>query len=165
MNDTCRRLLLPAMLVAATFTTRALAKEGCCAHCGCQADCQRVCRLVCEEKKVEVFCWACKCEDFCVARHSTPGCEHCKTVCDDCEMADPKAPHPEPKRIIWLDWFPHGAKVYSRTKLMRKTENVSVPSYKWVFEEMCAECTAKLEVGDTTPVATKPPQASEPVTR
>jgi len=77
-------------------------------------------------------------------------------VCDDCESCDPAVPHPEPKRFVWMDWFPGGAKIYTRTKLMRKTENVTVPSYKWVVEDMCPECTAKLDAKSTPAVATIP---------
>jgi len=35
--------------------------------------------------------------------------------------------------------------MYTRTKLMRKTEHVTVPSYKWVVDDLCAECTANVE--------------------
>jgi hypothetical protein len=115
-----------------------------------------VCRLVCEEKKVEVLCYGCKQEDFCVPRHGRCGCEHCETVCGECEACDPKVPHSEPKRLIWLDWIPTGAQMYTRTKLMRKTTTVKVPSYKWVVEDMCAECTAKLEAQDAAAVARLP---------
>jgi hypothetical protein len=146
-------------------TTRAVADDGCCAHCACHTSCQKVCRLICEEKKVEVLCWGCKCEDFCVARHSTPGCEHCETVCGDCGNGDAKAPHSEPKRFIWFDWIPHGAQMYTRKKLMRKTETVTVPSYKWVVEDMCPECTAKLEATDRSAIAKLPVAADAPASR
>jgi hypothetical protein len=159
--------LLITALLACTGTSRANAEDSCCcAHCGCAAPCQKVCRLVCEEKKVEVVCWGCKCEEFCVPCHSKPGCRHCETVCDDCGPCDPKAPHSEPKRFVWSDWFPDGARIYTRTKLMRKTETVTVPSYKWVVEDLCPECTARLEPAAATRVAeTPPPPLVAPTTR
>jgi hypothetical protein len=158
--------LLPATLLVAALTGQANAEQGCCcAHCGCAAPCQKVCRLVCEEKKVDVFCWGCKCEEFCLPCHSKPGCRHCETVCNDCATCDPKVPQSEPKRFIWSDWFPSGARIYTRTKLMRKTDTVTVPSYKWVVEDLCAECTARVERSGETVVAGMPPKPSEPATR
>jgi hypothetical protein len=156
------RNLLPAIVVAAALASRAEAENGCCAHCGCQAECRKVCRLVCEEKKVEVFCWGCKCEEFCVPCRSKPGCQHCETVCDDCETCAPGLPQSEPKRFVWLDWFPGGAKIYTRTKLMRKSESVTVPSYKWVVEDMCHECTAKHDATSVPAVAATQSTAASP---
>ena len=100
MNVSFIRNLLPAIVVAAALAGRAEAENGFCAHCGCQAECRKVCRLVCEEKKVEVFCWGCKCEEFCVPCHSKTGCQHCETVCDDCEKCEPGVPQSEPKRFV-----------------------------------------------------------------
>jgi hypothetical protein len=64
-------------------------------------------------------------------------------VCGECNKEEKADVHAEPKRFVWSDWFPHGAQLYTRTKLMRKSEKVTVPSYKWVVEDMCAECEAK----------------------
>ena len=54
----------------------------------CGGPCKKVCRLVCEEKKVEVVCWGCKCEDFCVPGPGCPTCEHCKCVCQTCDEGE-----------------------------------------------------------------------------
>jgi hypothetical protein len=67
-------------------------------------------------------------------------------VCGECDKEKKSDVHAEPKRFVWSDWFPHGAQLYTRTKLMRKTEKVTVPSYKWVVEDLCAECAAKQKV-------------------
>lgn len=157
--------LLSAILLAAALTSHANAEDCCCAHCGCAAPCLKVCRLVCDEKKVEVFCWGCKCEEFCLPCHSKPGCRHCETVCDDCGIRDRETPHSEPKRFIWFDWFPGGAKIYTRTRLMRKTETVNVPSYKWVVEDLCAECMARVEHSGAAIVAEMPPTPKKSATR
>jgi hypothetical protein len=63
---------------------------------------------------------------------------------DQCDACDQKVPHSEPKGFVWFDWFPGGAKIYTRTKLMRKSEFATVPSYKWVTEELCPECATKV---------------------
>jgi hypothetical protein len=86
-------------------------------------------------------------------------------VCDDCEACEAGTPHAEPKGFVWYDWFPGGAKIYTRTKLMRKTEKVTVPSYKWVIEDLCPECTTKLEAENAAAVARLPGAANVPVTR
>lgn len=155
-----RSYFILAATITALMATTASARHECCAHCGAECECRKVCRLVCEEKKVEVFCWGCKCEEFCVPCPSKPGCMHCEMVCDDCESCDPKKPHTEPKRFVWLDWFPGGAKIYTRTKLMRKSENVTVPSYKWVVEDLCPDCKAKLKTKDAPAAAAVPASAA-----
>jgi hypothetical protein len=145
------------ILAMTAFSTGARGDAGCCEHCGCMCSCQKVCRLVCEEKKVEVLCWGCKCEDFCLPGPGCPGCKHCDVVCQSCpEPCDPAVPYAKPKQFVWRDWMPNGAQRYTRTKLMRKTETVTVPSYKWVVEDLCAQCAAAREASDAAPVVAAP---------
>ena len=95
--------------------------------CGCAAPCQKVCRLVCGEKKVEVICWGCKCEDFCVPCHSERGCKHCETVCDNCgEDGDPRCARSR-RTSSGSTGCPGCGKIYTKTKLMKKVETVTVP--------------------------------------
>jgi hypothetical protein len=131
-------LLAVAAIVSATT---ALAGDGCCAHCGCTAPCQKICRLVCEEKKVEVVCWGCECEDFCVPGPSKPGCTHCETVCENCDCDSEVCS--KSKRFVWSEWFPCRAKVFTKKKLMKKTVTVTVPTHRWVTEDVCGQCAAK----------------------
>jgi hypothetical protein len=120
------------------------------------ATCRQVCRLVSEEKKVEVECWGCKREQFCVAGPSKPGCKHCDCVCTACdEKSAGSTVCAKPKRFVWFDWLAGCAQCYTRTKLMKKTVTVTVPSHKWVIEELCADCCANSgdssDAGETTP--------------
>ena len=127
------------------------AGDCCCAECGCQ-QCRKVCRLVCEEKKVEVICWGCLCEDFCLPKDDKANCKHCKMVCADCSTPhDPDAPCVLPKRFVWWDWCPGCATMHSRKKLMRKTETVTVPSFKWVVEDLCSGCEANCTCAQVGP--------------
>lgn len=130
-----------------------------CAHCQCACHCRKVCRLVHEEKKVEIQCWGCLCEDFCVA--AGPSCcvgEKCETVCDHCD-ATGKSPFSAPKAFVWRNWLPgtKGADVFTRKKLMRRSITLTVPSHKWVVEELCPACAARcddaISVGAGQPVA------------
>lgn len=117
-----------------------------CAHCGRAAECQKTCRLVCEEKKVTVVCWGSKKEDFCIPGPSRPGCKQTEWVCDE---DDPQAPCAQPKKFVWTDWIPScDAKLHTRTKLMKKTVTKKLPSYKWVVEEVCADCEKQLEIAE-----------------
>ena len=134
----------------------ARAADECCAHCGCLQGCQKVCRLVCEQKKITTTCWGSKCEDFCIPGPSKSGCKHCETVCEEC--SDPKSPCVQPKRLIWTEWIPSSsAKVYTKKKLMKRTVTTTVPSYKWVVEDLCPHCEGKCAVVNIPPGADVPP--------
>jgi len=137
--------ILPSLLliIAVLGASRvAVAGEACCAHCGCD-ECHQVCRLVYEEKKVEVVCWGCKCEDFCLPGHGKEICKHCEMVCDgeSCNCHDGVKTHA--KKFVWREWCPSCAKVYHRKKLMKKVVIKKIPTYKWVFEDVCDKCDAK----------------------
>ena len=119
-----------------------------CARCGAVCPCKKVCRLVCEEKSVEVVCWGCKCEDFCVPGPGCPGCEHCKSVCQSCDESKPSGVCSEPKAFHWKTWCPSFARMYTKTKLMKRTEIVKVPTYKYVVEDVCCNCCNGDDCGD-----------------
>ncbi len=151
-----------AILMTAGFVVVAsrpsFAGDGCCSHCGGRQSCQKVCRLVCEEKKVDVVCWGCLCEDFCLPKHNKPGCTHCKWLCADCNSAcDPEAPHVEPKRFVWTDWIPGCATMHTRKKLMKKTEPVTVKNFTWVVEDLCQHCEANCGSAVVEPADDVPP--------
>jgi hypothetical protein len=134
--------------------------NGECAHCGYCGSCNKVCRLKCEEKKVEVVCWGMMCEDVCVNGCSARCAKHCEIVCDECEDVDPyKAPSTGPKKFVWSEWTPkRSPKMYTKSKLMRKTITKKIPSYNWVVEDLCAQCEAKTKDAEVVPGATIPPQ-------
>lgn len=134
--------LAVAIVLGLVAIGQAFVKHGHCARCGCDAPCRTVCRLVCEEETVELACFGVKREPLCVPCPGRKGCLHCETVCDECQSCNPNGPHTAAEKVYWFNWFPTGARMYSRTKLMRKTEHVTVPSYKWVVEELCAECAS-----------------------
>lgn len=136
-------VLISALLVG--WLSIALAGEGNCAHCGCACACQKVCRLVCEEKKVEIVCWGCKHEDFCLPGPGERGCKHCETVCDDPTVCN------KPKDFVWYDWIAGCASLHTKTKLMKKTITKKVPSYKYVVEDLCEGCKAKVEAEPAKP--------------
>ena len=120
------------------------AGDRCCVHCGCQQQVKKVCRIEKVDKKITVTCWGAQDEEFLIGDPSTPDKEHCETVCtknsedklDDKVCASPKA-------LKWTSWIPGNcATVFTKTKLMKKTVTKTVPSYKWVIEDVCAQCKA-----------------------
>lgn len=122
-----------------------------CAHCGCNATCQKVCRLVCEEKKVELIRFGCQCEHFCVPGPSKPGCQHCECLPGSQDQTcDCKTPVAAPEKFLWTEWIPGCASIFTKKKLMRKAETVTVKSYKWVVEDVCQQCDLKTAGADFT---------------
>jgi hypothetical protein len=110
-----------------------------CAHCRNHGSCRKYCRLVYEEKKVEVICWGGQEEDFCLPGPSKRGCKHCELVCDDCNNTEGVIT--KPKRFVWYEWIPGcSSRIYTKNKLVKKTEIKKVPSYKWVVEDLCGPC-------------------------
>jgi hypothetical protein len=154
-------ILTTLSLLGFAFTVQAILAEPshscCCAHCGCNTGCQKVCRLVCEEKKVDVVCYGCQCEHFCVPGPSCPSCQHCETVCAACDPSGGfKSPIAAPKRFVWSEWIPGYANIFTKKKLMKKTETVTVASYKWVVEDVCPQCDVKSAGADIPPGADIP---------
>ena len=127
-----------------------------CEQCGAPGGCRRSCRLVMEEKKVTVTCWASQSEDFCLPKPSKPDCKHCELVCD--EGPDGDCQCVKPKKFVWTEWIPGcGAKPYTKQKLMKKTITKKVPSYKWVVETLCDDCRERC------PSVQAPPGAEVPL--
>jgi len=151
MNQLIARIAFASLLFA-VVAPFASADDGCCQDCGCCCPCQKTCRLVEEEKKVEIICWGKKCEDFCVPCPSERGCKNCEMVCETCGDKGSEGICSEPKRYVWYDWIPGcGAQIYTRHKLMRGVTTKKVPGFKWVVEDLCADCVAKAEAAQVTP--------------
>ena len=117
-----KSILCLTILVAAS---RAVMAQCSCDHCGCQASCQKVCRLVCETKKVPKITYDCQCEDFCV-----PGPSIRSTACDECGH----------KHHVYT---PQCAKLRTRTKLIKNETTEEKVVYKWVVENVCCDCAQK----------------------
>jgi hypothetical protein len=136
--------IIVAMLMVLGTINRSDAGDRCCVHCGCQQQVTKVCRIVKVDKKITVTCWGAQDEEFLIGDPSTPGQEHCETVCtkDREDKLDDKVCS-EPKALKWTSWIPGKcATVFTKTKLMKKTVTKTIPSYKWVIEDVCAQCKA-----------------------
>lgn len=149
------RPIAASLLALAALCVATIASAGSprCAHCGCNAPCEKVCRLVKHEKKVEVVCWGCKCEDFAISKPSTPGCEHCEEVCvPKAGAAGDDVVCSQSKSFVWREWIPGcGATILTKRKLMKRVETKKIPSFKWVVEDLCPRCEAAAEVAEFEP--------------
>lgn len=140
-----RRTILTSL--AATALTgplsRIFAGEGLlqCRICSCSNNCEKVCRLICEEKKVQVVVWGAKCEEFCAPDPSCPDHDHCEEIHASTKPTDPCS---VPKVFRWTHWTPAPCgTVYTKKKLMKKTVTKIVPGFKWVVEDLCPACQAQ----------------------
>ena len=168
-------LMALAVLVMAASSLRAAT---CCQRCG-DAGCQKVCRLVCDEKELEVNCWDSKCEEFCVPGHCRLGCKHSAPACSDCgagcstgscEAQCDTCRHGtrdaglglNAKKFVWRDTIPGCARIFTQKKLLKKVEKKKVKTYKWVLEDLCGKCRdhcASAAVPADTPVPPLPAEA------
>jgi hypothetical protein len=142
---TCVAMLLVALsLVSIAENLYAEVNAKRCDRCGASATCKKVCRLVREEKKVEITCWGCEPEEFCVPGPSTKKCDHCEPECEDCEESPTSVfPLSLQKHFVWSEWIPGTARIHTKKKLMKRTETKTVPSFKWVVEDLCAKCNSR----------------------
>ena len=62
---------------------------------------------------------------------------------------------------MWTEWLPTKATMYTRTKLMKKTITKTVPTYKWVVEDLCPHCQSRCEYASVTPDVELPPVPTE----
>jgi hypothetical protein len=154
MNRISRRGLLGLALVAALSQGQQVFGHGHlagCAHCGCKShSCRRICRLVCETRKITTTCWGMACEDVVLPGPSEPVCRQCDIV--NPQSAQDRNLVAQPKRRVWTLWRPsEGPDVVTKRKLMKKSVSKTVPSYRWIVEDICGNCLAGLE--PVTPAA------------
>ncbi len=155
-NSEKNQFMKPIIFSPLTFATLALTtissfpgqgftqESSICDHCKAKAYCTKVCHLVYEEKKVEVVCWGCEREEFCVPDPSTPKCEHCKEVKCNCSEGLRPNVASQPKAFTWTSWLPGAASVFTKKKLMKRTTIEKIPTHKWVVEDLCPECKQKI---------------------
>ncbi len=123
------------------ITATAVAGGAMCSRCGCNTSCRKVCRLKCEERKITETIWSSESEEFCEPGLSRRVCKHCSTLESD-------APKPECQcrlkvPFVWWEWLPFKSPtIHERHKLMKKTVTKTIPSYRWVIEDLCEECAS-----------------------
>jgi hypothetical protein len=109
--------------------------------------CGKVCKLVCEKKKLTAICYGCKCNEICIPAPSRQGCKHCATcygdcVCDPCAACQDAGPKCD---FCWYDWFACGcAKPRSVRVLTKYQAEKEICWYHWeVVDAACCDCVGK----------------------
>jgi hypothetical protein len=121
-----------------------------CAHCGCGAGCL-VCRLVPDEKKMKVNCFAAECKPLCLPCPSQQGCRNAEYV--DCSKNGCSC---SKKKVVWFNWCAGDAQIHTPKHLMKKTTEKKVSSYKWVVENLCEKCQRECQ-HETVPAGANVP--------
>jgi hypothetical protein len=103
--------------------------------------CGKVCKLVCEPKKISAFGYGYECDTICIPKPGRRGCKHCDTTCclgDDLEGCPPKI------EFCWYDWFACGCAQPRTVKLLTKYQaEREIAWYHWeVVDAACCDCSA-----------------------
>lgn len=151
------RIIIPPLILALGMPTHVVVAGEGCDRCGCKSNCRWVCKLVREEKKITYTCWGIAEDKFCVGSPSKVQSRVRDTICENCSNDSEKENNNDKKESdkkesdksvstgpsiwAWKTWCPGDtAHVFTKKKLMKKTETKTVPSFKWVVEDLCAEC-------------------------
>jgi hypothetical protein len=107
---------------------------GCCSRPACG----KICKLVCETKKITAVGYGCECETICIPGRSQQGCKHCETRC--CCDSDVKGCEPKIE-FCWYDWFPCGCGKPRTVRVLTKYEaEKEVCWYHWEVVDGCNGC-------------------------
>src|SRR4051812_44939365 len=113
-------LLSSAVAVIGLVQLAAIAHE-CCLNMRRPA-CGKVCKLVCETKKITAIGFGNECKNICVPPPSCAGCKHCAVCCgqckcEPCQCCETSAPRCE---FCWRDWFACGCGQPRSVKVLTK---------------------------------------------
>jgi hypothetical protein len=116
-------------------------------------DCGKICRLVCETKKLTAIGFGNECKTICIPGPSRPGCKHCAVCCGECK-GDPCASCQEsaPKcEFCWRDWFAYGCAQPRTVKVLTKWQaEKRICWYNWeVVDASCCDCVG--QTGNAAP--------------
>lgn len=114
--------------------------------------CGKVCKLVCETRKLVDVGYGNECKAICLPAPSRPGCKHCMTVCGECKTNDPcsNCETTAPKfEFCWRDWFACGCTTPRNIKVLTKYQaEKKICWYHWeVVDASCCDC---ISAGDNT---------------
>lgn len=137
------RWQLMGLVVFCAFQAVAVAEEFC-LDCSRPA-CGKVCKLVCETKKLNAIGYGSECKDICLPNPSRSGCKHCavcygkcaEDACGNCQSCQPKC------EFCWRDWFACGCAQPRTVRVLTKYQaEKKICWYHWeVVDAACCECT------------------------
>ena len=116
--------------------------------------CGKVCKLVCETKKLTAIGYGSECKDICLPEPSRAGCKHCavcygKSACDSCGNCQSCAPKCE---FCWRDWFACGCAQPRTVHVLTKYQaEKKICWYHWeVVDAACCDCVRQNGPVDAT---------------
>jgi hypothetical protein len=106
--------------------------------------CGKMCKLVCETKKLTDIGYGSECKEICLPGPSRAGCKHCAVcygkcagdVCGDCQSCQPKC------EFCWRDWFACGCAQPRTVRVLTKYQaEKKICWYHWeVVDAACCNC-------------------------
>ena len=109
--------------------------------------CGKVCKLVCETKKLTAIGYGCESKDICLPEPSRVGCKHCATcygksttdACGNCRSCAPKC------EFCWRDWFACGCAQPRTVHVLTKYQaEKKICWYHWeVVDAACCDCVSQ----------------------
>lgn len=125
-----------------------------CARCRANTHCTKCSRVIIENKEVKITCWGIRQEDFAIGG---PSCPKCQCTTEACKCSPDSKVQSGSKKFTWKIWEPSlTAFWFTKNKLMKRTETKTIPTYKWVVEDLCDQCR-----NQTTETSTKPEPESK----
>jgi hypothetical protein len=111
--------------------------------------CGKVCKLVCETKKLTAIGYGCERKDICLPDPSRAGCRHCAVcygksttdACGNCQSCAPKC------EFCWRDWFACGCAQPRTVHVLTKYQaEKKICWYHWeVVDAACCDCVSQSE--------------------
>jgi hypothetical protein len=109
--------------------------------------CGKVCKLVCETKKLTSICYGSESKDICVPEPSRAGCKHCAVcygksagdACGNCQSCPPKC------EFCWRDWFACGCAQPRTVRVLTKFQaEKKICWYHWeVVDAARCDCVSQ----------------------
>jgi hypothetical protein len=106
--------------------------------------CGKVCKLVCDTKKLTAIGYGSECKDICIPEPSRAGCKHCAVcygkcasdACGNCQSCPPKC------EFCWRDWFACGCAQPRTVRVLTKYQaEKKICWYHWeVVDAACCDC-------------------------
>jgi hypothetical protein len=114
---------------------------------GHRPTCGKVCKLVCETKKLTSIGYGSECKDICLPDPSRAGCKHCAVcygkcageACGNCQSCPPKC------EFCWRDWFACGCAQPRTVRVLTKYQaEKKICWYHWeVVNATCCDCISQ----------------------
>jgi hypothetical protein len=152
------QLRLAALAVLCALQVAAVAEEFC--FDMPRPTCGKVCKLVCDTKKLTAIGYGSECKTISIPEPSRAGCKHCAICCGKCDSkpCDCCQSYPPKCEFCWRDWFACGCAQPRTVRVLTKYQSEKkICWYHWeVVDVACCDCvTSSGAAGATDKSAAK----------